>query len=229
MNYTLIEDIQSNPPNTTDIDNISFNNPSSLPPNSFFSNPIKNHPSFQSQIPSYSNQSQPQQKYSRQSSSSSSNKQEIYDQFVSYFNNLPFYKIEDKGTYSIYMTRITCQLCVLKKYLIVFVPRDNDPQNTQKELKDLKWLCFQAQLSTIVHKLPDLSYSKKNLPFFNTRIHVSERTPQKISYTCKDLPLKVELLPKNTQDKDYNKYEYADEGTLKHAIETFKTIITFTS
>jgi len=154
-------------------------------------------------------------------------KDNIYSEFTNYFSNLPFTKIENKGNYSVYMCKITCQLCIVKKYLIAFVSRDENPVNFVKNLSELKWICFQAQTSTMVHKLENYSYSKKNLPFFNSKITVINRSPEKVTYKMTDIPLKVELIPKNTKQKEYNKYEYADEGTLRHAIETFKTIITF--
>lgn len=158
----------------------------------------------------------------------SSWKERIYSAFVEYFNDIEFTKTEDLQQWSVYRCNIHCQLCLLKKYLVAFVGADASPVGTTARLAELKWVCFQTQTTPKDYKLRSQGYQPRKIELLNEKIRVvpGGRTVEKTTYQADSLPLRVDLVPKN-KDKQYNKYEYAEEGTLRIALETYSTSITF--
>jgi hypothetical protein len=158
-------------------------------------------------------------------------KQRIYDALVEYFDHPILTKSDTmKGIYSIYKVGVPCGYGQTYRYLVAYVPEDGEPMYTQQFLSNLSWDCFQTQTTHKDEKVGIHSYDRKKVPLLeNTGIQVIEngRKEDRTIYYSKDkmVPLKIELFPKNKKLK--SKYDYAEEGTLRIALDTFQTSLTF--
>ncbi len=157
-------------------------------------------------------------------------KQPVYDALVEYFQDPVLCKTGSIRHYSVYRSEIPCQLCLLKKYLVAYVQEDYFPLQTGRHLSELPWICFQTETST--QDYPGVraqGYNRKKIPLLEEKIRVlaDGRTEFITHYQADTLPLKVDLVPKNKDKKMYNQFEYAEEGTVRIALETFQTSITW--
>jgi hypothetical protein len=148
----------------------------------------------------------------------------VYPLFVNYFSNPILTKIKDVEMYSVYMSKIHALLGIEFRYIVVFVNRDNKPVGTTIYLANLPWITLQTRTLTDDHKLPFHTYNPRRLPFFDHKIKLVHQDEKQYEYVVEKLPLKVILLPKTKGTMEYNA-----NGTIVNALETYQTIVSFSS
>lgn len=151
-------------------------------------------------------------------------KEYTFKLFTNYYDNLIMHKIKDDNKFSIYMARLQCLLLNEQRYLIAIVKQDQYPPFYQKRLEELRWVSLQIRNLEEPYDIKPQSYNMKRTHEFQRRIKVSLRNTEVTTYTVENLPIYVSLL--HTRN---NEYEYPNEGSLISALETFRTIIQFTS
>jgi len=145
-----------------------------------------------------------------------------YQLFSSYLNNPLLQKTHNDEKHSFYMCKTYCLLSTLCKYIIVIVPKDNNPDNSEHKLSSLPWVCLQTRtLPTknikITHSYNPNSKNPLNIPIQRTKI-----TEEASIYKCEKLPITITLLHTNKNTP----ISYQDKGNVLAAIETYETIIT---
>jgi hypothetical protein len=152
----------------------------------------------------------------------------VYSLFNDYYSSLIFTKTEDKHKYSIYCAQLHCQLCVMRRYIILFVPFDRKPVGTQLPISELAWVNLQSRTLRSDFGLVPQPHSPKESPLSEIAIVVKERKIEKTIYSVPNLPnINVSLLPKTDTPKQSNTYDYPDEGTIALALETYYTTVSF--
>jgi len=147
--------------------------------------------------------------------------QSVYNQVRDYFDNVTLTKYQDTDTHSVYMTYIKCLLNNVHRYIMVFVPRDVFFKGHNRRLQELQWTSLHTRsLPTKYKDICTSSYRPKQVAPHNQPIHLETRDNSKTVYKCASLPLRVTLL-----HKEYDMFEYAREGNLCAALETYNTII----
>jgi hypothetical protein len=134
------------------------------------------------------------------------------------FPTLTKVKILDSG-HSIYVTKFRTLLGNRHRYLIV-TALDNYELHQQLSLSDItRWKSIQTRELETFYKVPEHSYSKKNMTI---TIKVSNRSDDHVTYYSPEYSnLTVTLLDKDNSSRSFN-----DNGTLSTALETFSTVIT---
>lgn len=146
--------------------------------------------------------------------------QYFYDILVEYYDNPIFYKIKDENDISVFGVQVPSLLLNENHYLICTCPKN---PNNALHLRDIPWLSFQTRTSEneMYANLPKIQYKKKKESKFQLPLHVVSRDKKVSTYkTDKITPLEVNLLHVKGIE-----YEYANEGTLQTALETFQTIL----
>lgn len=148
----------------------------------------------------------------------------IYESFANYFDNPIMNKHKDVDKYSMYICKIYCLLNKDSRYIIVFTTKDDNIQNFQIKLKDIRWLSFQTRtLTESYHHLKKHDYKPKQSHPYNIQINAIKKDETQITYhTPKDTELNltiVLLIPEK------GSHFYQDKGTLAAAFETYNTII----
>lgn len=140
---------------------------------------------------------------------------DIYQIFIDYFDDPLMYKTEDKDIYSTYTAQIQCGFSTEWRYLIAFVPKDNN--HSHVKLSSLRWLCLQMRTLKHNKKLPLISYKKKRSEIIKTPIYLEMVKGDEYIYKNPKINMKIILLnEKNSR--------YLQEGTLESAIETWRTV-----
>lgn len=163
----------------------------------------------------------------------------VYSAFVSYYGNLSFRKIKSsiQGNQhiSVYRVKIPCMLCVgNNRYCVAITTFDNSPLGTIKPLSQIKWISFQTRTleGDILPNEYVQDYEKTNglLLLKESNIKIVSRSKIKNVYLAESLPLQIELLHtvkgEDTFISDAS-HEYADEGTVATALETFNSVSYF--
>ena len=146
--------------------------------------------------------------------------QYFYDILVEYYDNPLLYKIRDDETISVFGAQIPSLLLNEHHYLIATCPRNT---NISLHLRDIPWLSLQTRTSEneLYTNLPKIQYKKKKEAKFQLPLQIVSRDKKVSIYkTTKETPLEVSLLHVKGLE-----YEYANEGTLQTALETFQTIL----
>jgi hypothetical protein len=151
-------------------------------------------------------------------------KEYTFQLFTTYYDNMVMHKTRDDEKFSIYMARLQCLLLNEQRFLIAIVPRDHSPPFYQKRLEELRWVSLQIRNLEETYDIQPQSYQMKRTPDFQRRIKVMSRNPEVTTYTVENLPIHVSLL--HTRNDEY---EYPNEGSLISALETFRTMIQFSS
>jgi hypothetical protein len=151
-------------------------------------------------------------------------KEYTFQLFTTYYDNMVMHKTRDDEKFSIYMARLQCLLLNEQRFLIAIVPRDQYPPFYQKRLEELRWVSLQIRNLEETYDIQPQSYQMKRTPDFQRRIKVMSRNPEVTTYTVENLPIHVSLL--HTRNDEY---EYPNEGSLISALETFRTMIQFSS
>lgn len=148
-----------------------------------------------------------------------------YQLFANYFDHISLEKVRDEGQFSIYMAQFPCLLLNEQRFIVVMTPKDNFPPSYLKSIDELRWVSLQTR--TLQAEYPDLiqqSYQQKQISLYEKDLSIISRNRSISVYKVEDLPLQVSLL--HTRG---NEYEYPNQGNLVAALETFRTIIQFTS
>lgn len=151
------------------------------------------------------------------------NKENVRAMFYAYFENPTLQKLKDIENYSMYVCEIHTGLVKNKRYLMIFVPQDNNQIGTNSEMKKLRWISLQTRELDEYYDVPRHSYKPMRYPPLMEKISLRNRDDQNSSYVCEKLKIQITLL----SVKKNNQFEYAPTGTIVTALETFQTIITW--
>jgi hypothetical protein len=162
------------------------------------------------------------QQYGESLNASEPDKDMLYGLFDTYFNQPTMTKIKDVGGYSVYMSKTYCLLSKECRYIVVFVPIDSYPKNTQTSLSKMRWISLQTRTLPDNHKLPPHNYQPRRFGPLNVPIERVNSDTESTTYMCSELPITITLL----NDKN-SSVEYQAKGNVISAIETYNTIITF--
>lgn len=149
--------------------------------------------------------------------------EEVYKNFVIYFNDPILTKMKNTNGYTMYIGKIAASLGIEYRYIIVFVNQDNERIGFQEKLSNLKWLSLQTRTLKENHTLSQHSYTPRRLSGLDKKISLTNYDGKSYVYSVEELPLSVVLLPTGK----INGMEYNKSGTLVTALETYNTIVTF--
>jgi hypothetical protein len=151
-------------------------------------------------------------------------KDALFELFVNFYGNPDMTKMKDAGAYSMYMAKIHCMLSTQRRYLMVFVQKDNVSIGNTQPLVNLKWVSFQTRTSEDNHNLKPIHYMPVRGTKMDAEIKLLKRDGKTTTYSVNRFPLIVTLLhpPKMARS-------YQDTGSLLTALETFQTVITHLS
>jgi hypothetical protein len=151
-------------------------------------------------------------------------KEGIYNVISSYFDNPTFTKIKEDENHSIYAVRIKSLLSAEQRFLIAIKPKDNFNIGHTLKLKEIDWVSFQTRVLDETYNLSGQQYNIKKAEPYTSSISLINRTPEASTYNSSLFPnILVTLLHKKKDS-----YEYSDKGSLLLALETYRTVITFT-
>jgi hypothetical protein len=156
----------------------------------------------------------------------SSEHRTIYKYISDYFGNTACIKGKDLGNYSIYYSNVSasCLLCLEDRFLVVITHRDYNPIGFSINLNHISWVSFQTRSmeTSPIKGLKSINYNSIQKPeFLNDKIRLVEKKEDRNVYHCTKFPIEIELLyTENTTD-------YASNGNIKSAIETFNCVISF--
>jgi hypothetical protein len=95
----------------------------------------------------------------------------------------------------------------------------------QQKIDNIRWVSLQTRnLNTQYPDILEQSYQLKRSPIYEKQLSIISRNKEISVYKTEDLPITVSLLHIRNQE-----YEYPNFGTLNSALETFRTIIQFSS
>lgn len=146
----------------------------------------------------------------------------IYKAFDDYFNHPMMTKIKNVKQYSMYMTKIHTLLTNEYRYLIVFIPKDNNSIGVIEALKNIYWENIQTRTLSENHNLKSHTYIPRNSYPLNAPIEVQKRTKTQSEYKCEKLGLNITMLHKRG-----DLHEYSNKGTVITSLETYNTVISF--
>ncbi len=149
-------------------------------------------------------------------------KDALYGYFDDYFNHPIMTKIKNVNETSMYMAKTYCLLTNECRYIIAFVPQDDELNNTKKELKKLSWVSLQTRTLSDKHNLLSHDYQPKSTGPLNIRITRTTKTKDASTYVCEKLPITITLL----HTKQNTESEYQQYGNVISALETYQTVIT---
>jgi hypothetical protein len=116
--------------------------------------------------------------------------------------------------------------CLLSKecrYIIAITHLNNFSLGTVEELKTMKWVSIQTRTLTEQYSVETHVYEPKAEGPLATTINRIKKDKDSSTYESSELPIIITLL--HTPKKS----NYQDKGTIVVAIETWETIITFSS
>ena len=152
-------------------------------------------------------------------------RQPTYDAFCAYFDNISLTKIKNTTTHSVYMARISCLLANGVRCVVAISNLDKIPIGTVCVLDSIRWEALQTRtLAECPATLSEQSYMAKNVPPFSLPIVQMSSSDEMCEFSYNGpFNIKVALM--------YNKkgatHEFAERGTLRAALETFRTIVSF--
>lgn len=152
----------------------------------------------------------------------STNRSEVYTEFINYFGDQLFVKDKSTGQYSIYMVHIKTGLMNGSRVLVAIVDEDHTVIGNMRPLSKLNWINFQTrQLSKqVIH--PPQVYPQKKGDIMNCMITRVKKTELVSTYKTEGYPLVVEL-----QKKRNSIQEWSERNKLFVALETFQCSVTF--
>lgn len=162
-------------------------------------------------------------------------RQYVYDTIVGYFQDPVLYKIpsrdpESSPSLDMYGVRIESFLLKERRFLIVMV--QGDPQvayGEARRLSELFWTVIQTRNLTeqeeSLDRLPAVRYEIRRDAFEGYALRIESSTDEVTTYrVAPSLPIKIHLLHKKK-----GRFEYADQGTILAALETYQTLLCFES
>jgi hypothetical protein len=128
-------------------------------------------------------------------------------------------KVENNGTYSIYMASNNHALMTTNRYIIAMVPTDTYFIGQQIPLSKLDWKVFQALSIPVKHNVPSFSYMpKKNSPY-NSPLVMEERMANYTTYKSSLYPIHLSLFSVDGTNI------FPLNGNLNSALETFNVLL----
>ena len=150
------------------------------------------------------------------------NNELIYKAFDDYFNHPMMTKIKNIKNHSMYMTKIHTLLTNEYRYIITFIPEDNNSIGVTEALKNIYWTNIQTRTLTENHTLKSHTYIPKNSHPLNALVEIKKRTQTHSEYICEKLGLNITMLHKRG-----DLHEYSNTGTVITSLETYNTVISF--
>lgn len=162
-------------------------------------------------------------------------RQYVYETIVQYFQNPVLYKIpsrdpDSSSALDMYGIRIESFLLKERRFLIVMVQADPQiPHGHARPLSELFWTVLQTRNLTeeegSLDRLPAVRYEIRRDSFEGYALRIESSTDEVTTYrVAPPLPMKIHLLHKKK-----GRFEYADQGTILAAIETYQTLLCFES
>ena len=151
-------------------------------------------------------------------------------QIANTFKNPLMKKVNEIKGLSIYKAKVNNMLIAAQPhYIVAIVPRDNYPFFQTRQLKDLKWISFQARQVPKNEKDDDInsipqcempSQTTKETLLLDSIVKISQNEEQ-VHYVSKTLPCSIILLPQG-QNKSAN---YQENTTFYKALMYFNTVV----
>ena len=153
----------------------------------------------------------------------SQEKRRVYESVILYFGDLVMYKIPSKNPN---LSMYACAIATLiheNRYIFAICNHDANPLGFTSKLSGLNWVSFQCRISSDDFNLPHTNYVPNSNAFTDTEINQIGEENKIITYQVQGLPLKLQLLPLTYHSG------YRARGTVGEALETFATVLFFTS
>jgi hypothetical protein len=152
----------------------------------------------------------------------STERTEVYKEFINYFGDQLFVKDKSTGDYSIYMVHIKTGIMSGSRVLIAIVHEDHTVIGNMRPLSMLQWINFQTRHITkdVIH--PPQVYPQKKGDIMNAQISRVRRTDNSSTYEVQGYPLVVEL-----QKKKNSIQEWSERNKMFVALETFQCGVSF--
>jgi hypothetical protein len=146
---------------------------------------------------------------------------EIYKIISQYYDDPKMTKVENNGTFGVYIAKMPGMLINENRYIYAMILNDSNPIGSQSKLSNLSWDVFQARITDKSYKLSTHYYNPKRTPEYAIPITKTSSDEENTFYSCEKLPIEVMLIhPKK------NFIKYPDNGTISAALETYRTVIT---
>ena len=153
---------------------------------------------------------------------------------ASMFPDFHLIKVENKETpdkqvFGIYKALVDTMTAADTKYISVIIPKDsNTPLGTTKFLSGMKWVSFQTRSTEWPSKEMNgyrLGMQNYNPPMSNSGllkdvIHLSEERNDKWVYQPENVPVKVELLKRHSDEY------FSPKSNLLSALQQWNTVVT---
>jgi hypothetical protein len=147
----------------------------------------------------------------------------FYSSISSYFDNPTFSKLKNIENYSMYITKISCNLLLEFKYIIVFVDLDSNPIGFTQNLSNIRWSVLQTRKLNENHNLKSHLYIPRHGGEISTTILQEKSDINSITYNCNKFPsLEIIILFKKPGENIYQ-----PKGNIINALETYNTILTW--
>lgn len=147
---------------------------------------------------------------------------DVYQNFISYFGDLLFTKDKTTKQFSIYMAHLKTGLGFGSRVLVAVVPEDGLLMGTIRPLNSLKWVNFQTrQLNKEVRHQPQV-YGQRRNDLMTSEIIRTDRSDDLSTYEVIGTPLTVQLRRKKGSIQ-----EWSDRNKLYVALETFQASVSF--
>ena len=150
-------------------------------------------------------------------------KENLYEMFTEYFKNPVMTKLKNVEKFSMYISKLYCLLSKECRYLIVFIPEDNNNIGNKQNLESLRWESLQTRTMTEQYDIQPHGYEPVAKGPLTSKIERVDVDPEASTYMCEKFKIFITLLhtEKNTADT------YQPKGTIIAALETYNTIVTF--
>jgi hypothetical protein len=146
----------------------------------------------------------------------------VYSAFIDYYGDVMFTKVKENNSHSIYMFKMAWQLGNEYRYLVAVIPRELEPVGLTAKMSYLRWDSFQTRSISDNYSLPEGYIKPTKTEAMTGNINMIDQNTKASKYEAETLPIKIMLLhKKNKLD------EYAVQGRIHLALETFQTIVTF--
>lgn len=138
-----------------------------------------------------------------------------------YFENLEFFKVEEKDGFAVYMARIHDQLITDgSKYVVAFVPIQLGIK-TRAKLSELAWQNLQTRTIRQSYRIPAQIWNiPQGVPFL--KFELKERTEGYSKYTSQQAPFELMMIH---NEKKKTKYQYYPTIYLPAGLDSYGCVI----
>lgn len=158
-------------------------------------------------------------------------KARLKSSIANFFDGVYFKKTKMSGSFGVWYVKMLFGADT--KYLSVIVPQCDEPIDTLKSLDDLDWICFQTRTLADGPEMDAQSFERIHQPLMNTIIKKVNVDEVQTYYQCDSLPIEIKLLHTMKCNEDvcslepYDIDQYAQNGNIAAALNTFQCILTF--